>query len=246
MREKAMYKAYWFTHDCNAKDDPKIMILIDELGLEGYGIYWVLIETLREQKEYKYPLKLLGYLARKYNTSAQKMEVIVLNYTLFEIENNEFFISKSLCKRMEKYDEKVKKLTINAKKGVLTRKLKMQEQLEKLSALDSTKQLPSKSLAIAKLKEKKIEKNRTKKKTLSSSFSDLMSFKKHVIENKNNFEFSLYYPNQFNFLKKTKFKIRDGYLHNTVSSKDLEAKLAIEIWHYLFNNQELIIGIADE
>ena len=38
--------AYYFSHDSNAKDDPKCMVLIDQLGLEGYGIFWVLIETL--------------------------------------------------------------------------------------------------------------------------------------------------------------------------------------------------------
>ena len=34
----------YFPHDSNAKDDPKCMVLIDQLGMEGYGIYWVLIE----------------------------------------------------------------------------------------------------------------------------------------------------------------------------------------------------------
>lgn len=30
--------AYYFTHDSNAKDDPKCALLIDQLGMEGYGI----------------------------------------------------------------------------------------------------------------------------------------------------------------------------------------------------------------
>ena len=34
--------AYYFTHDSNAKDDPKCALLIDQLGMEGYGIYWML------------------------------------------------------------------------------------------------------------------------------------------------------------------------------------------------------------
>ncbi len=51
--------AYYFSHDSNAKDDPKCMLLIEELQLEGYGIYWVLIETLREQENFKYPLKMI-------------------------------------------------------------------------------------------------------------------------------------------------------------------------------------------
>ncbi|MFR4036304.1 MAG: Lin1244/Lin1753 domain-containing protein [Butyricimonas faecalis] len=57
--------AYYFTHDSNAKDDPKCALLIDQLGMEGYGIYWMLIEVLRDQPDYKYPLALLPSL--KYN-----------------------------------------------------------------------------------------------------------------------------------------------------------------------------------
>ena len=44
---------YWFRHDSNAKDDYKCMILIEQLGCEGYGIFWILVETLREQKDYR-------------------------------------------------------------------------------------------------------------------------------------------------------------------------------------------------
>ena len=35
--------------------------LIEELGLEGYGIYWVLVEKLREEKEYKCSLKMIPF-----------------------------------------------------------------------------------------------------------------------------------------------------------------------------------------
>jgi len=44
--------AYYFSHDSNAKDDPKCVLLIEQLGLEGYGIYWILIEILRDQPGY--------------------------------------------------------------------------------------------------------------------------------------------------------------------------------------------------
>ena len=44
--------AYYFTHDSNAKYDPKCALLIDQLGMEGYGIYWMLIEVLRDQPDH--------------------------------------------------------------------------------------------------------------------------------------------------------------------------------------------------
>ncbi len=98
--------AYYFPHDSNAKDDPKCVLLIEQLGLEGYGIYWVLIETLRDQPEYRYPLKLIPALARRYNTTAEKMKAVVTAYDLFEIDEEDFFLSPSLKERMLKYDEK--------------------------------------------------------------------------------------------------------------------------------------------
>ena len=97
--------AYFFSHDSNAKDDPKCVMLIEQLGLEGYGIYWVLVETLRDQSNYKYPLALIPAIARRYNTTAEKMKTVVMNYNLFEIDDVNFF-SLSLIERMKKLDDK--------------------------------------------------------------------------------------------------------------------------------------------
>lgn len=94
--------AYYFSHDSNAKDDPKCMLLIDQLGLEGYGIYWILIEVLRDQPEFKYPLNLIPILARRYNTTAEKMNTVVRNYELFNFDEENNFFSLSLNKRMNK------------------------------------------------------------------------------------------------------------------------------------------------
>ena len=74
--------SYYFSHDSNAKDDPKCMLLIDQLGLEGYGIYWVLVEVLRDQETLKYPLNLVPILARRYNTTAEKMLTVIKKYGL--------------------------------------------------------------------------------------------------------------------------------------------------------------------
>lgn len=97
--------AYYFPHDSNAKDDPKNVLLIEQLGLEGYGIYWVLIEILRDQPEYRYPLLLVPSLARKYNTTAEKMKAVIRGYGLFEIDEENFF-SVSLLRRMVVIDDK--------------------------------------------------------------------------------------------------------------------------------------------
>lgn len=92
---------YYFSHDATANNDPKCVMLIEQLGLEGYGIFWVIIETLREQPDYKYPLTHLGALARRFNTSAEKMKTVVLNYGLFVIDEAQNFFSLSLNRRMD-------------------------------------------------------------------------------------------------------------------------------------------------
>ena len=112
-----MKDAYYFSHDSNAKDDPKIMMVIEEMGMEGYGIFWVLIEALRDQPGYIYPIRLLPALARRYNTTHAKVETVVRNYGLFSINDEAFFYSESLMRRMEKLDEKRKKRIENGRKG---------------------------------------------------------------------------------------------------------------------------------
>jgi len=116
--------AYYFPHDSNAKDDPKCVMLIEELQLEGYGIYWILIETLREQPDFKYPMKLIPALARRYFTTKEKMTAVIKGYDLFKIEEDEFFYSESLLRRMEIVNEKREKAKLAGKKSGEVRRLK--------------------------------------------------------------------------------------------------------------------------
>ncbi|WP_455785310.1 Lin1244/Lin1753 domain-containing protein [Butyricimonas faecihominis] len=113
--------AYYFTHDSNAKDDPKCALLIDQLGMEGYGIYWMLIEVLRDQPDYKYPLALLPSLARKYNTTPQKIEAVVRGYQLFAVEGGVVFMSETLVKRMCAWENEKIRRSLLAKKAVEAR-----------------------------------------------------------------------------------------------------------------------------
>ena len=98
--------AYYFPHDSNAKDDPKCVLLIEQLGMEGYGIYWMLIETLREQPDDTYPMANIPALGRRYNTTAEKVKTVVCNYGLFTVKDDKIFFSDSLNRRMLVFEEK--------------------------------------------------------------------------------------------------------------------------------------------
>ena len=82
------------------------MLLIEQLGMEGYGIYWMLVEVLREQPDYTYPLNLLPALARRYNTTVEKVKTVVRAYDLFTIREDKIFFSESLIRRMRVLEER--------------------------------------------------------------------------------------------------------------------------------------------
>ena len=171
----------YFSHDANAKDDFKVMLLIEELGLEGYGIFWVLIETLREQQNYKYPLKLLSVLARKYNTTLAKLEVVVRNYHLFIIEDDCFFYSSSLNRRMKKMEEAIEQRVIAGKISAAKRKQKQIEQLKQLeinlSVNDSSERpLNECSTSVQQIKEKKNKEKEIKSSIFSSDENEAEKF----------------------------------------------------------------------
>ena len=126
--------AYYFSHDANAKDDPKCVMLIEQLGLEGFGIYWVLIEVLRDQPTYKYPLALIPAIARRYNTTAEKMKIVISGYGLFEVDDNDFF-SLSLIKRMGKVNEMRNKRIEAGKKSGEIRALSSKTPIEEKDEL---------------------------------------------------------------------------------------------------------------
>lgn len=116
-----MRDSYYFPHDTTATDDPKIMLMIAELGLEAYGIYWTLIEHLRNQPDFKSNLSVLKALGIRFNSSEEKYKTVVKRYELFKIIDEEIFFSQSLVDRMKPLLLKRKKLSIAGRKGNVVR-----------------------------------------------------------------------------------------------------------------------------
>ena len=73
------------------------------LGTEGYGIYFMLLETLREQQDLMYPLEDLDLLAEEFNVSEAKVRVAICNYGLFEIDEEQKFFSPKMLVYLEPY-----------------------------------------------------------------------------------------------------------------------------------------------
>lgn len=97
-------EAYYFSHDSNAKDDPKIIKLRIKHGWKGYGIFWALIEMLRDQDSFKMQTD-YDSIAFALREDSEIIKSVISDFDLFII-NDGFFYSKSLLDRMKLKEEK--------------------------------------------------------------------------------------------------------------------------------------------
>ena len=95
--------AYYFPHFSNARHDRKVKRLIKELGVEGYGVFFMLLEVLREQLDYRYPIDDIDLLADEFGTSEQKVRVVICNYKLFILDEENNFFSPKFIEFMQPY-----------------------------------------------------------------------------------------------------------------------------------------------
>ena len=107
----------YFPHDSNARYDNKIRRLRKVFGVEGYGIYWMLIETLRDQEDYKYAIDDIDLLSDDFDVPVEKIVGVVKNFNLFDFDKDKKFFSISLIARLQPYIEKSKKarLAVNVR-----------------------------------------------------------------------------------------------------------------------------------
>lgn len=104
----------YFSHDSNARDDEKILAMRIDLGWEAYGLYWALIEMLRDASDYmlKANFKVLAF---SLHTTPDLLQQIICNYGLFSFtEDGDSFFSHSLTKRMEEKEIVSKKRRASA------------------------------------------------------------------------------------------------------------------------------------
>lgn len=117
MAKKSSSNRNYFPHEYTAKDDPKCERLIFEMGMEGYGIFWALLETLRAQPDYTYPLANIPLAAYKYRTAPEKMRHVVFDFGLFVIVEDKIFFSNGLIRRMQPMDDTRNRQSTGGKMG---------------------------------------------------------------------------------------------------------------------------------
>lgn len=107
-------KDIYFSHDIGAFSDPKLRKLRGKYGMEGYGIYWALLEALRREDGYRLDNddEYLESLAYDFRTEINMREFVddCIRWGLFDTDEESFF-SPSLIRRTEEAAEKKEELS---------------------------------------------------------------------------------------------------------------------------------------
>jgi hypothetical protein len=144
-------EAFYFPHFSNARHDRKIRRLRKELGIEGYGIYFMLLETLRDQHDMMYPLADCDLLAEEFGTSDAKIKTVLCHYELFDFDEENRFFSPKMLVYLEPYFKMKEQRVLAGKASAAKRVLN-----DRSTAVQQSKVKESKVNEI-KVKESKVD-----------------------------------------------------------------------------------------
>lgn len=236
---------YWFPHPANLRNDRRMKRAMKDLpGGVGYGVIVLVMEVLRCEPEYKYPVRDLDLLAGEFDISLPILQTVIANYGFFEFykdENEEMFISPLLNELMIPYHEKQKQNKIAGEISAQKRKIKQEQQLYLLSQLSSTRHMLDECNADVQdnIKENSIKENSREKNNLS--VATFQTFKEFILK---------YYKNQIvcfgplDYSLTTSISVSSlGFLHNDFNNKDLDADEAILVWQWMYKNQDKLCRV---
>jgi hypothetical protein len=107
--------SFYFTHDYNAANDTKILFLRQQLGMEGYGIFWFIVEQLAQSGGFL-PIKITPVLSMQMQVTEAKVRSVITDYELFDIVDQNFY-----SERLNKHLQIRKQLSESGKKGAKNR-----------------------------------------------------------------------------------------------------------------------------
>lgn len=109
----------YFSHDANARNSAKIIRLRMRYGAEGYGVYFMLLERLREEQTYSCECD-YDMLAFDFRVDANLIRAVVEDFSLFDIDGRRFY-SRGFLARMAQKDEKSSRRSAAGRKGMQSR-----------------------------------------------------------------------------------------------------------------------------
>ena len=95
-----MKETFYFQHDYNARNDPKLQDVLIDLGVEGIGVFWCIIEQLYEQGG-TLPLHYCKSIAFALHVDFCMVEHLVNDYGLFKNDGQNMW-SESVLNRLNR------------------------------------------------------------------------------------------------------------------------------------------------
>ncbi len=144
---------YYFSHDSNARHDEKILALRLKHGWAGYGIFWAVIEKMRENADYMC-IKDYNLIAFDLRTDASQIKSIIEDFGLFVFtDDGKYFYSERLMDSMQLVEEKSSK----ARDSALERWKKIKRECE----VNTVALNPQSDVYTSKVKESKVNETTT-------------------------------------------------------------------------------------
>lgn len=91
---------FFFPHDFGARNDPKLLSLMESHGVTGIGLFWCIIEQIYEQGG-TLPLSSCKSIAFALHVECKVVEDVVMNHGLFK-NDGEVFWSESVNNRLDR------------------------------------------------------------------------------------------------------------------------------------------------
>ena len=107
----------YFSHDSNARNDEKLVRLRMKQGAAGYGVYFMILERLREEADYM-SAKDYNMIAFDLRVDAAIVKSVVEDFGLFTFtDDGKCFYSESFTRRMCAMEEARSRRSVAGKKG---------------------------------------------------------------------------------------------------------------------------------
>ena len=183
----------WFKHDMDARYDRKHIMMRQQFGAAGYGVYWIIIESLANEEDYELPYNkdTFEIIATDAYLNVEEVETMVdyfIEKRLLE-KDGEFFWSDSLRERLSALEEIRQKRVESGKLGAEIRWRKPEQEKKKTAIKfpeDTTETLIAKWYAeeVKSLspKNKKLPKNRFQLDAWAYEFDKMMRIDKREME----------------------------------------------------------------
>lgn len=131
MAKRQIKSTNYFSHDSNARNDEKLVRLRMRHGAAGYGVYFMLLERLREEADYM-SAKDYNMIAFDLRVDAAIVKSVVEDFGLFTFtDDGKCFYSESFTRRMDIKDTLRRQRSEGGKIGMKNRWKKEQGKQDK-------------------------------------------------------------------------------------------------------------------